>query len=151
MASGTCFSANSNTPKRRRTATPSDRSPRKRRRTSTGKTTIQILVAIAWMTQAQGHHPRKSLSLDVYVICGEQVSFAKFIDKLLRPAPEPGDPLMPKCDSCPREATVFYKSRPRNASEQPGYHAFCDDHCNPLDGTGQTSLEQYVCEYIHES
>ena len=85
-------------------------------------------------------------------------SFTKAIDRLLRPTPQPGDPLMPKCDCCPQEATTFYKSQPRNKLEHIEYHAFCTDHDSPFDesamtalGTTRISLEQYVCEYIHES
>jgi hypothetical protein len=83
------------------------------------------------------------------------VPFARELDALLDPPVSSNDPMSIQCDVCPRDAKHFYKSRPRNQAQSAEYHAFCTQHDNPDRGLasneGVITLEQYVCEYIHES
>ena len=58
---------------------------------------------------------------------------------------------MVQCEVCPAEACRFYRTWARNRNEQDEYHAFCMDHCDPDDGQGEITFDEYVVGYVMES
>jgi hypothetical protein len=55
------------------------------------------------------------------------------------------------CDCCPEKATRFYRTYARNNNEGNEYYALCKDHCDPDDGGGEITLDEYVVGCVMES